>query len=105
MPSPHFQAQTAQFVKTHQLKIPVGDRLLDLVSEIGEIAKEVLSATGYGQRHFRPGPNWELELGDAFFSLICIANSTDVDLISALRKALQKYETRLNEHGDAQSRE
>lgn len=34
-------------------------------------------------------------MGDVFFSLICAANATGVDLEEALRKALAKYRARI----------
>ncbi|MFN4218524.1 MAG: MazG nucleotide pyrophosphohydrolase domain-containing protein [Candidatus Bipolaricaulia bacterium] len=47
--------------------------------------------------------DWTSELGDAFFSLICIANSTNVNLEDALQQALRKYEQRLVRKGGADS--
>jgi NTP pyrophosphatase (non-canonical NTP hydrolase) len=70
-------------------------RLLDFVSEVGELSKEVLKATNYGRTSFRPPDGWTGELGDVFFSLICLANSTGVDLEAALDGALGKYRERL----------
>ncbi len=95
MPTPTFQNQVNDFVNVHDLEIPVADRLLDLVSEIGEVAKEILKSTEYGKHPFGPGEGWEDEIGDVFFSLVCIANSTGVDLLAVLEAALSKYENRL----------
>jgi NTP pyrophosphatase (non-canonical NTP hydrolase) len=39
------------------------------------------------------------ELGDAFYSLIALAESLDVDLEAALERALEKYRTRLAVQG------
>lgn len=99
----NFQDSVARFVETHQLEIAVSARVLDLVSEVGEIAKEILKSTRYGQKPFQPTEGWASELGDAFFSLICVANSTGVNLEEALEKVLQKYEQRLARKGDAGS--
>lgn len=97
------QREVADFVQAHGLEADVQTRLLDLASEVGEVAKEVLKATRYGREPFRPTPDWEGELGDAYFSLLCVAESTGVDLEAALRKALAKYESRLSGKGDAGS--
>lgn len=43
-------------------------RMLDLVSETGELAKEWLKGTGYGQREFTHTPGLEEEVGDCLFS-------------------------------------
>lgn len=42
----NFQDSVARFVEAHQLEIAVSARVLDLVSEVGEIAKEILKSTG-----------------------------------------------------------
>lgn len=97
------QRSVSRFVEWHRLKAPVQTRLLDLVSEVGELAKEVLVATAYGHRSFEPTDGWKRELGDALFSLICVANCTDVDLEMALEGAMKKYAQRLADSGDAGS--
>jgi NTP pyrophosphatase (non-canonical NTP hydrolase) len=95
-----FQRTVARFVERHDLQIPVQARTLDLVSEVGELAKEVLEGTDYGRKPFAPTDEWAAELGDAFFSLVCIADSTGVDLQAALEGALAKYERRIARRGD-----
>lgn len=89
------QTRVKAFVKKNRLETDVAHRVLDLASELGEVAKEVLSATHYGSSKFKPGPNWKSELGDVMFSLACIANSTGVDLEKALLGALEKYSNRI----------
>lgn len=90
-----FQRQVAEFVRLHDLETDVCHRLLDLVSELGEVAKENLKSSGYGKTAFRKSPGWDDEMGDVFFSLICVANSTQVDLSTALSQALAKYSRRM----------
>ena len=97
------QQRVADFVRAHQLEAPAPSRLLDLTSEVGELAKEALKATSYGRAAFRAGGAWSDELGDVFFTLICLANGTDVDLEAALTAALEKYDRRLAGRGDAGS--
>jgi len=97
------QDTVAGFVKEHKLEAGVAYRLLDLVSEIGEISKELLKSTEYGRVGFQGGHEWEEELGDALFSLTCVANATDVDLEEALLKALVKYQKRIESREDVGS--
>lgn len=99
----NFQQRVAVFVEENNLETGVEHRLLDLLSELGEVAKETLKGSCYGKTNFTATPDWELELADAFFSLICIANTTDVDLDSALDRVLEKYRHRLSTQGDAGS--
>ena len=78
-------------------------RLLDLLSELGEVSKDYLTLTKYGQLEIQKSRNWELELGDVYFSLLCLANATDVDLGQALEKVLEKYQKRSESKGQINS--
>lgn len=100
---PAVQQTVSDFVATHHLQADVETRLLDLVSEVGELAKENLIATNYGSQPFVPTSHWSAELGDAFFSLICLANATNVNLNDALNLVLEKYQQRLALKGEAGS--
>lgn len=100
---PAFQRTVAGFVEAHGLDAPAEARVLDLVSEVGELAKEVLKGTDYGREAFRETEDWGDELGDALFALICAANGTGVNLAIALDKTLDKYRQRLDLGGDAGS--
>jgi len=93
------QEQVRDFIQVNGLEIGIVERLLDVVSELGEVAKEALRATQYGKRKFMRGANWEDELGDVLFSLLCVANSSGVNLERALQRALVKYEDRVRMHG------
>jgi NTP pyrophosphatase (non-canonical NTP hydrolase) len=97
------QRAVANFVEEAGIEAPVNERLLDLISEAGELSKEVLKGTNYGRAPFRQSDGWAGEIGDIFFSLICLANSTGVDLEAALDGALDKYSERLTYGDDAGS--
>ena len=99
-PSYDPQEAVARFVERHQLETSVEVRILDLVSEVGEVAKEGLKGTAYGRKPFAPTDEWVSELGDAFFSLLCVANGTGVNLEAALQTAMKKYERRIALRGD-----
>ncbi len=100
MELPDFQRTIAKFVEINDIEAPIEVRLLDLVSEVGELAKESLKGTNYGKRHFQPTEQWATELADSFFSLICLANSTNVNLELALEEVLDKYNKRIIKKGD-----
>jgi len=66
-------------------------QLAQLVEEVGEVAR-VISRT-YGDQSFKKsdeGKKLADELADVLFTLICMANSTGVDLTEALNKNLAK---------------
>ena len=91
------QTRVRLFCEKHQLECPPEHRLLDLVSELGEVSKEVLKATSYGKTPFETTPEFEEELGDTLFSLLALANSTGTDLESALETVLRKYGKRASD--------
>jgi NTP pyrophosphatase (non-canonical NTP hydrolase) len=97
----NWQQQTAEFAQKRNLTREPGVYALDLLSELGEVAKLILEATGYGKRPFPPQPPTELsgELGDALYSLCQLATAAHVDLDTALAETLAKYETRWQAQG------
>ena len=58
------QQKVAAFAQAYGLGTDPQARMLDLASEVGELAKEVLKATGYGTRPLAPTASLEEELGD-----------------------------------------
>ncbi len=65
--------------------------LAQLVEEVGEVAR-VISRT-YGDQSFKKseeGKKLADELADVFFTLICLANQTGVDLTEALQRNIEK---------------
>ena len=88
------QEKVKKFCKTYNLDRPVEYRVLDTMSELGEVAKEILKMSDYGQKPVKYKEEIKSELGDLFYSLITIANSFDIDLEDALNIVLEKYEKR-----------
>ena len=98
------QREINEFVTEYELDTDPTSRVLDLVSEVGEVAKEVLKGSSYGKKDFAPErEKWVEELGDVLFSLICLANSSNVNLDFALQSVVNKYRDRINMRGDAGS--
>ncbi|MEW6522183.1 MAG: MazG-like family protein [Bacillota bacterium] len=98
------QERVSRLVMAYGLEAPVAERLLDLLSELGEAAKEVLRGSSYGRQQLQLGCNWSGELGDLYFSLLCLANSTGVDLSASLTGAMAKYEARIAGRGSPDSK-
>ena len=95
------QERVAAFVAAHGLDAPPAYRALDLVSEVGEVAKEVNLSTEYGETDDPAiAPD---EIGDALFALLALADAVDVDAGAALEAAMAKYADRLDASGDAGS--
>lgn len=98
------QSRVATFVSTNDLDAPAAYRLLDAVSELGEVAKAVCTSTEYGADPDAVAVP-EDELGDALFALLALCEELDVDAEAALETALAKYEDRLAETGETGSGE
>lgn len=98
-----WQRRVAAFVDDHQLRHDPPTHILDLVSEVGELAKELLLITDYGRQPFNPSDAFLAEFGDSLYSLLALAEVCDLDAGQALRRALQRYEMRLAERGEAGS--
>ena len=98
------QSRVASFVAENDLEAPAAYRLLDAVSELGEVLKELCTSTTYGTAPEEVEVP-EDELGDALFALLALCAELDVDAGAALETSLSKYEDRLAETGDAGSDE
>ena len=94
------QSLVRKFTENKKINSPVEVRIIDLTSELGELSKEVLKGTKYGNKEFEKTEEWDSEIGDVLFSLICIANQTETNLENCLKYVLDKYEKRFTNKGD-----
>jgi NTP pyrophosphatase (non-canonical NTP hydrolase) len=93
------QIKVKTFCQKHKLNNSLETKILDLSSEVGELAKEVLKITDYGSKPVAYHDDFEKELGDVFYSLITIANHFDIDMEKALHDTLGKYAKRFQKGG------
>lgn len=100
------QKDVDNFISKYNLESPTNIRLLDLVSELGELAKVQLKGTNYGRWDYHDDifPNWMDEMGDVLFSLMALANIQNIDLEDCLKRSIEKYQKRLDSYGDAGSK-
>ena len=69
--------------------------LARLAEEVGEIARAINQL--HGPKRIKPdeaAADLANELGDALFVLLCLANSTSIDLQAAFDATLEKYRVR-----------
>ena len=97
------QDQIRLFCLHHGLIADPRTRLLDLSSELGEIAKEVLKTTAYGRDDFASTEELCEETGDLLFALVQFANEAGIDLDASLKTVMRKYDERIRDRGDAGS--
>ena len=81
----------------HLKPMPVSARILDIQSEIGELAKEHLKATNYGTTEFELTDDFIMEFGDVMYSLMSLANEVDLNAEVALNKVIEKYKNRIKQ--------
>lgn len=93
------QKKLKRFTEEYDIKTAEEIRLLDLISEAGELSKEFLKASEYGKAEFVPTKDWESEIGDLFFCVLCLANGSEINLEKVFLKTLEKYEKRIKKTG------
>ncbi len=93
------QEKVEEFMEEHCLEATKGFRILDLVSEVGEVAGDAAKSADYGLEPDELEVD-EDEIGDVLFSLLALAESLGIDSSDALEKSLEKYESRIGRKGD-----
>jgi len=88
------EQKVQEFVKKNGLEHKPEVIILDLVSEVGELAKEMLKASDYGKSKPECRESLKDELGDVLYVLIKFANYYKIDLSEALEDVLKKYDSR-----------
>ena len=95
----NWQDRAAEFSQKRNFPHSPTVYVLDVLSELGEVAKEILLATNYGSQDAAMRPELSEELGDLLFSVCQLATAAEVDLEEAFTAVLHKYETRWQEKG------
>lgn len=100
------QEQVRTFIAEHGLGGDASDWVHDLQSELGEVSKEILKETEYGEHDTSDvtfGDDMAQEVGDLYFSLLGLANALGIELDKALDTVLEKYAERMDTTGSAGS--
>jgi NTP pyrophosphatase (non-canonical NTP hydrolase) len=94
------QQMVAEFSERTGTRLELPYRALDLCSETGELAQEILRDARYGKQDIsRVSEKAVAELGDSVFSLLSMANGMNVDIEEALAAAIERYGKRLERCG------
>ena len=89
------QLKVRIFNKENDLALPIQTRVLDIISEFGELSKEILKSSAYGTKPVIVSKELTSEFGDVLYSVISLANSLDIDLEECLMSVLDKYKSRI----------
>ena len=95
----NLQRAASDLAQEYDLNAPIMERYADLVSELGELGKELLLGSNYGTSELKITDNTAKEMGDVLFSLAMLANSLDLDLEECFSAAVGKYRERFGQTG------
>ena len=82
----------------HTKPMPIYARILDIQSELGELAKEYLKHSKYGTTEFELDEEFKMEFGDILYSLLSLSNELEIDSKLYLNKVINKYSERINKN-------
>lgn len=97
------QERVKTFVALHGLRCGEQVRYMDLVSEVGELGKELVKGSHYGTQTYKQTEATRMEVGDCLFALLALCDELGVDAEDALQNALDKYEARYKVKGRVDS--
>ena len=98
------QEKVRTLIREYGLEASPSVRCLDLVSEVGETAKEILKATEYGKAEgMNVNEKMQEELGDCLFSLLALCEAAGVDACETLESVINKYHARWKARGSVDS--
>ena len=83
---------------------PSSVRMLDIVSEVGELSKEVIKSQNYGKKDFSVNNDIMLETGDVLYAILSFCNENNIDAEKCLDMVLEKYSKRFNLNGTLDSK-
>lgn len=84
----------------HKKEMPVYARILDIESEIGELAKEYLKHSKYGTSEFILTDSFKDEFGDVLYSLLSLANELNFESEECLDIVLAKLKDRMEKNNN-----
>jgi len=93
------QQETARMSEIYGLHADAMTRFADLVSELGELGKELVKATNYGAHELKANDNIAMEMGDVIFCLSLLANELGLDMDECFAKMQEKCRQRFERQG------
>lgn len=82
----------------HKKSMPVYARILDIESEMGELAKEYLKNSKYGTKEFQLTDGFKEEFGDVLYAIFSLSNELKIDCNECLDIALTKLKERMEKN-------
>lgn len=94
------QKVVEDFIKEYDLACTEKIRYMDLVSEVGELGKEIIKSCDYGKQEFESTLEIKDEMGDCLFALIALCCEMNINVDSALNSSIEKYKNRFSIKGE-----
>ena len=69
-------------------------RMLDISSEVGELSKEILKSTKYGEKEFIMTNEFQEEYGDVLYSVLSMGIENGIDVEANINKMIKKMNSR-----------
>lgn len=82
----------------HIEPMPAHARILDIESEIGELAKEYLKSSSYGTKIFEATEDFKEEFGDVVYSILSLADELNISSEECLDMVLEKLKKRIKKN-------
>ena len=79
----------------HKKPMPTYARILNIQSEIGELAKAYLKNSRYGTQQFELKDDFKEEFGDVLYAMISLANELGISCEESLDISLAKLKDRM----------
>lgn len=82
----------------HKTPMPIYARILDIESEVGELAKEYLKGSKYGTQEFELKDDFKEEYGDVLYALVSLAVEVGINAEECLDIAINKLKLRIEKN-------
>lgn len=87
----------------HKKPVPLPSRILNIQSELGELAKAYLENSKYGTQSFELKDDFKEEFGDVLYTILSLANELNISCEQCLDIAIEKYNKRINKGNSMKS--
>ncbi len=88
----------------HKEPMPIYARILDIASELGEVAKEYLKHSKYGTQKFELAQSFKEEYGDVLYALLSLADELEINSEECLNISLNKLKSRMEKNNSMGSK-
>lgn len=82
-------------IQYHKIKMNVASRVMNIISEMGELSKEILKSTKYGTKEFSSFDDFKMEMGDVIYAILSLCDEVGINAEECLDISIEKMKGRL----------